>query len=133
MPRDTVRDGDTKAWLDKASQDLRRVEILLAALPADVEGALYHSQQAAEKALKGLLTWHDLGFRRIHDLDELGKICLAADPSLSSLMIRAAPLTAYASLFRYPGAQYIPIQLPIDFQIVAIRNGHVIRVRPVPR
>ena len=53
MPRDEVLAGDTRAWLDLAARDLRRVEILLAATPPDVEGALFHSQQAAEKALKG--------------------------------------------------------------------------------
>ena len=72
MTLDPTRALDTKAWLTKAVQDLRRVEILLAAAPADVEGALYHCQQAAEKAFKGFLTWHDVPFRRIHELDVLG-------------------------------------------------------------
>jgi HEPN domain-containing protein len=35
---------------------LRRVALLLAADPQDIEGALFHAQQAAEKALKGFLT-----------------------------------------------------------------------------
>ena len=60
MLPDSVQTADTKAWLAKASQDLRRVEVLLAAEPPDVEGALFHSQQAAEKALKAFLTWHDV-------------------------------------------------------------------------
>jgi hypothetical protein len=45
---------------------------LLAAEPPDPEGGLFHSQQAAEKALKGFLTWHDVPFRRVHELDQLG-------------------------------------------------------------
>ena len=53
MPGDEVLAGDTRAWLDLAAKDLRRVEILLAVTLPDVEGALFHSQQAAEKALKG--------------------------------------------------------------------------------
>ena len=56
MPRDEVLAGDTRAWLEQAAKDLRRVEILLAVTPPDVEGALFHSQQTAEKALKGFLT-----------------------------------------------------------------------------
>jgi len=91
-----------------ASQDLRRVEILPAAIPPDIEGALFHCQQAAEKALKGFLTWHDIGFRRVHDLDEIGKQCAETDSSLAELLKRVGVLSAYASRFRYPGASYQP-------------------------
>jgi HEPN domain-containing protein len=92
----------------EAARDLRRVEILLAAEPADPEGALFHAQQAAEKALKGFLTWHDVPFRRVHELDELGEQCAVVDPSLANLMGRADELTKYAWRFRYPGAPYEP-------------------------
>jgi len=33
MPRDEVLAGDTRAWLDQAAKDLRRVEFLMAATP----------------------------------------------------------------------------------------------------
>jgi hypothetical protein len=45
MQPDDTRTADVRAWLAKTRQDLRRVEILLAATPADVEGALFHCQQ----------------------------------------------------------------------------------------
>ena len=108
MPSDPVRSADARAWLAKAAQDLRRVEILLAAEPPDTEGALFHSQQAAEKAVKGFLTWHDVPFRRVHELDEIGKQCVEVDSSLADLMSRADALTKYAWRFRYPGAPYQP-------------------------
>ncbi|MBM3746081.1 MAG: HEPN domain-containing protein [Acidobacteria bacterium] len=108
MPHDEVRAGDTRAWLDQAAKDLRRVEILLATAPPDVEGALFHSQQAAEKALKGFLTWHDIAFRWVHELGEIGRQCLQADPTLTELLQRANSLTKYAVRFRYPGAPYQP-------------------------
>jgi HEPN domain-containing protein len=108
MPLDPVRVTDTQAWLAKATQDLRRVGILLAAEPADPEGALFHSQQAVEKALKGFLTWHDVPFRRVHEIDELGRQCAAVEPSLADLVCRADGLTKYAWRFRYPGAPYEP-------------------------
>jgi HEPN domain-containing protein len=69
-----------------------------------VEGALFHCQQAAEKALKAFLTWHDVRFRRVHDLEEIGKQCVEIDLTLGSLMGRAETLSEYASRFRYPGA-----------------------------
>ncbi|MGA3028348.1 MAG: HEPN domain-containing protein [Bryobacteraceae bacterium] len=108
MESEDTRTADTRAWLAKTRQDLRRVEILLAATPADVEGGLFHSQQAAEKALKAFLTWHDVRFRRIHDLEEIGKQCAQVDLTLGSLMGRAETLSEYASRFRYPGALYEP-------------------------
>src|ERR1035438_1716031 len=98
MPRDEVLAGDTRAWLEQAGEDLRRVEILLAATPPDVEGALFHSQQAAEKALKGFLTWHDIAFRQVHELGEIGRQCPQADPTLSDLLQRANSLTRYGPI-----------------------------------
>jgi len=108
MQPDDTRTADARAWLAKTRQDLRRTEILLAATPADVEGALFHSQQAAEKALKAFLTWHDVRFRRIHDLEELGRQCVQVDRTLGPLMARAETLSEYATRFRYPGARDEP-------------------------
>jgi len=76
-------------------QDLRRAEILLAVTPPDVEGALFHSQQAARSA-KGFPDMHDIAFRQVHELGEIGKQCLQADPTLSDLLQRANSLTKYA-------------------------------------
>jgi HEPN domain-containing protein len=87
---------------------LRRVEILLEAEPPDPEGALFHAQQAAEKALKGFLAWHDVPFRRVHELDVIGGQCAKVPHSLSNVMSRADSLTQYAWRFRYPGAPYEP-------------------------
>lgn len=99
MPLDPVRTADTRAWLTKSAQDLRRIEILLAAEPPDAEGALFHSQQAAEKAMKGFLTWHDVPFRRVHELDLIGEQCASVDQSLSDVMSQADTLTKYAWRF----------------------------------
>lgn len=56
---------------------------------------MYHCQQASEKALKGLLVWHDQPFPRTHDLGRLGKQAVELDPTLE--------FTKYAWMFRYPG------------------------------
>jgi hypothetical protein len=42
MQPDDTRTADAREWLVKTLQDLRRVEILLAATPYYVEGALFH-------------------------------------------------------------------------------------------
>ena len=72
-----------------------------------LEGALFHSQQA-EKALKGFLTWHDIAFRQVHELGEIGGQCIQADATLGDLLRCANSLTKYAVRFRYPGAPYEP-------------------------
>ncbi len=109
MQPDAARAADTKEWVKKARQDLRRAEILIAADPPDLEGSLFHSQQAAEKALKAFLTWHDVPFRRTHDLEVIGRQCLKIDASLAEPVARAEPLTPYAWLFRYPGSPAEPV------------------------
>jgi len=99
---------DVRAWLAKAAMDLRAGEVDLAALPPLLEDALFHSQQAAEKALKAFLAWHDQPFRKTHSLEEIGQQCVLIDPTFEGLVGRAAPLSEYAWKFRYPGETVPP-------------------------
>lgn len=103
MPPDPVRVADTRAWIDKAANDLRAAEVDTAAEPPLLGDAMFHCQQTAEKAFKALLTWHDRPFRKTHNLEELGEACLALDASLKDLVDQAVPLTQYAWKYRYPG------------------------------
>jgi HEPN domain-containing protein len=105
---DELRRRDAREWLDRAAEDLRNPEHDLSAQPPFVRDALFHAQQAVEKAAKGLLTWYDQPFARIHNLEELGSLCALAVPQLATLPGRAAPLNKYAVRFRYPGAPYAP-------------------------
>ena len=102
MPHDPIRVADTKAWLGKADTDLRAAAHELTATPPFAADGVFHAQQAAEKAMKGLLTWHDAPFRKTHDLAEIGLQCTRLAPSLESLLERASVLTQYAWKFRYP-------------------------------
>jgi len=72
------------------------------------EGA-FHCQQAAEKALKGFLTWNGRVFRKTHNLEETGEQCVSVDPALRETVDRAVPLSEYAWKFRYPGGPYEPV------------------------
>jgi HEPN domain-containing protein len=107
MPRD-ARDEEVAAWLERARQDLRAVEVDLGASPPLLGDAAFHSQQAVEKALKAFLTRHDHRFRATHDIGELALACLEHDPSLEALLRESAPLTEYAWRFRYPGEVFEP-------------------------
>ncbi|MCL5107599.1 MAG: HEPN domain-containing protein, partial [Chloroflexi bacterium] len=76
---------DTREWLGRSQSDLRAAQIDLAAAPPLVEDALFHCQQAVEKALKALLTFHGQPFRRTHSLEEIGEACLAVAPDLREI------------------------------------------------
>lgn len=97
-----------RGWLSKAADDLRGARIDLDADPPFVEDALFHCQQAAEKSLKGFLTAHDTPFKKTHDLDELGRVCLELDTELAGALHPAIPLTVFAWEFRYPGDSQVP-------------------------
>ncbi len=102
MADDAVRIENTAAWLKKAEQDLRRIDRCLEDDPPDREDALFHCQQAVEKALKACLTWHDVPFRKTHDLATLGAQCTEADAALGPALAQVDDLTPYAWSYRYP-------------------------------
>ena len=110
MPHDSARVEDTKAWLTKAKSDLEAAVHNLTASPPLLGDLVFHCQQAAEKAMKGFLAWHDVPFRKSHDLEEIGESCLSIDTSLKDLVDQAVPLTEYAWKFRYPGEVEEPTQ-----------------------
>ncbi len=85
-------------WLEQADRDLTAAKALV---EIEASRSLFHSQQAAEKAIKGFLT-----FRQI--LTDLGSQCAEADPTLEVLLQEVQGLTDYASAFRYPDAPYQP-------------------------
>jgi len=102
MRREDPRRHGAQQWLAKAAEDLGLAELLVrgSVFPS---AAVFHCQQAVEKALKAFLFWHDRPFRRTHDLVEIGGRCVTVDPALEPLLRRTAPLTEYAWKFRYPG------------------------------
>jgi HEPN domain-containing protein len=108
MPHDRVLLTDTKAWLAKASNDLRAAGVGLKAEPMLLEDALFHCQQAIEKSFKAFLTFHDRPFRKTHNLEEIGEACLEIDRDLLTVVNEAVPLSEYAWAFRYPGEPEIP-------------------------
>ena len=95
--------AETRPWFEKARVDLQSAEKLLEDGSALTASAVFHCQQAAEKALKGFLSWHERPFGRTHDLARLGRECVTLDGTLESVCRRGDILTVYAWRFRYPG------------------------------
>jgi HEPN domain-containing protein len=102
--------AEVRGWLGKANEDLRSARVDLEATPPILGDALFHCQQAVEKALKGFLTAHDRPFRKTHDIDVLAADCEAIDRRLAPLLLRARELTPYAWRFRYPGDPQEPTE-----------------------
>ena len=92
--------AETRTWFKKAAHDIRMAELALRDDPAMTDQAVYHAQQAAEKVMKGFLTWHERIFRKTHNLVELGEACANLLPHIEPLLRRAAGLSDYAWQYR---------------------------------
>ncbi len=102
MPREDERARLARQWLVKAERDLLAAERSLVGSPPLRDVATYHWQQAAEKALKAFLTWHNRPFRKSHDLLYLLQECEAVDYAFSQLEDAGILLNPYVTEFRYP-------------------------------
>ncbi len=102
-------------WMTRASHDLRAASALadLETPPLDI--AIYHCQQAAEKAIKGWLQGLDDPFTKTHNVVQLVKQACDSDASFSQLDDAAALLTPYAIAYRYPGGAYEPMPATEEF------------------
>ncbi|MBN1461571.1 MAG: HEPN domain-containing protein [Armatimonadetes bacterium] len=96
------------AWLDRAARDRLAAERLEP--DEDERGgyplygvAAFHRQQAAEKALKALLSAHSVEFKKTHDLSRLLGLAAETAPVFSELESLAATLAPFAVEIRYPG------------------------------
>jgi len=123
MTPDEARAEDVRAWLQKAALDLRAAEHeTSAAEPGLWADIAFHAQQAAEKSLKAFLAWHDAPFRKTHNIEELGRACVALDATLRTTVDRAVPLTEYAWKFRYPGEPGEPTREEAEAALAAARE-----------
>jgi HEPN domain-containing protein len=64
--RELVRD-----WLTRASHDLRSARALASLDDALLDTAIYHCQQAGEKAVKAWLQSNDCPFPKTNDIEKL--------------------------------------------------------------
>lgn len=63
----------------------------------------FHSQQMAEKYLKGFLVYHKKLPQKIHNLNVLITDCMELDPSFEELKEHTSRLNEYYIEGRYPG------------------------------
>jgi HEPN domain-containing protein len=103
-------------------EEVRETAHDLTAAPPLLRGAVFHSQQAAEKALKAFLAAHERPLRRTHDLDELGTAVVGIDAALAPAVDRARDLTPYAWRFRYPGTRLDPAEAEAHEALAVARH-----------
>ncbi|MBC8206012.1 MAG: HEPN domain-containing protein [Kiritimatiellales bacterium] len=90
-------------WLHKARNDLLSAKAVLASEYGITDVPCFHAQQAVEKALKGLLTWHGVSFGKTHDLMVLLAAGVEIIPDLEDLRSICEELSEFAVDVRYPG------------------------------
>lgn len=92
-----------RAWLTKARNDLATARQIAGLPDGHLDTAIYHCQQAAEKAVKGFLAMQDHRLERSHDVERLVGIAAAYEPKFRACEDAAIILTPYATAYRYPG------------------------------
>lgn len=89
----------TKAWLKLALDDLQVAKTLIEGPHISHRNSAFHAQQAAEKALKGLLVFRQREIPYTHNL--LTLIELLEEPAFTPELIRqAAALSPHATSTR---------------------------------
>jgi HEPN domain-containing protein len=133
MPHDPALIEETRGWLVRGSTDIRAAEHDLAASPPILSDAVFHCQQAVEKAFKAFLVWRNTPFRKTHSLEEIGEQCIDQDPSLRDIVDKAVPLTEYAWKFRYPGPPEEPTRAEAEEALMIAREAYEAIVSRLPR
>ena len=95
-------------WLIKARRDLAAARKLATGPDPYLDVAVYHCQQAAEKAVKGFLVFHDQPFEKTHDVEVLVSLAQRYDARFSTWIEAAVRLTPYSTEFRYPSGLLEP-------------------------
>ena len=97
----TPQREEAARMLRLARRDQAACSVLLGAPGVGLSVALFHAQQAAEKALKAVMCLRGLEYRRTHDLEELATQLANAGTAPTVEKIELRRLTPYAVEFRY--------------------------------
>ena len=106
---------EAKAWMIKAWRDLETARRVATGEPPFYDVAVYHCQQAAEKAVKAFLVYHGKSHEKTHDIEVLVDLASEIDSGFSRLADAADALTPYATRFRYPNATFAVEPRPAEY------------------
>jgi len=131
MTDDTHGGGDarlrwTRAWLRYSANDLATArDALRPESPSLPYNAAFWAQQAAEKALKGALTYARVSFDRTHQLDALAA-ALPEGWETRKLRGTLPELTRFAVETRYPDLG--TLETTVDDADLAIRQAYGVQL-----
>jgi HEPN domain-containing protein len=89
-----------EAWFASASRDLEGARAMAEQALGDL--AVYHAQQCAEKAVKGLLAFHEQTIEKTHAIHTLIQALAPLEPRLTNWLTAATALTDWGHDYRYP-------------------------------
>jgi HEPN domain-containing protein len=90
-------------WLKFSKSDLLTSRHMFEDVyPKEIEIVCYHSQQCAEKALKGYCVFKGIEPPNTHDLIALCHLCMTSEDTFSLLMDNCSRLNPYGVIIRYP-------------------------------
>jgi len=93
-------------WVRKAEEDYETATTLVRKRKRPTPNAVcFHCQQCAEKYLKAFLVQREVVFSKTHDLRELRRLAMTADPTFDLITDLLLHLNPYAIEFRYPGEE----------------------------
>ncbi len=95
-------------WIYKAKNDLNSSKKLIDDEPKILDTAIYHTQQCAEKALKGYLAYKNQPIQKTHDIELLINYCAKLDENFIKILEDGLKLTPYNTEFRYPDIELEP-------------------------
>ena len=124
--------SNPQSWLDIAEDDLASARKLAAPPDPRWKTAVYHCQQAAEKATKALLVQHDgmlLKKLERHDIGLLVEHLGQYQASMDDLKVRAEALSDFATMYRYPGAEVEPLTQEVVDKAIDDANFFVRRAK----
>ncbi len=116
---DEIKRDLVRGWLIKAQHDLATASKLAADPDPYLDTAIYHCQQAAEKSVKGFLTFHDHRVVRTHDVRYLVTLAMPFNQSFSDCLDSAERVTPYATAYRYPDEILEPEQEEFEQALTA--------------
>ncbi len=76
--------------------------------------AIYHTQQAAEKAFKAYCVYTKIAIPRTHNLDALCQLCKTMDLDFDNVYLYAIDLNGLDIAFRYPNVQFEPTVIDVQ-------------------
>jgi HEPN domain-containing protein len=103
MPPEYRDPTDPAEWLRRARSNLARAKADRNLADVLYEDLCFDAQQAAEKAIEGLLVWRKVAFPKAHAITDLLTLAHQAGVEVPEDIREAGVLTEFAVEARYPG------------------------------